>query len=124
VKKNGKWGFIDKVGFEIILCQYEKVLNFSEELAAVEINGKWGFINLNGNIVIPCRFDGASSFDGGYATVKNNSKIGIINRSGKEVIACECDNLNNFGSSTLAQGWRNGKFIFYNKKGVIVKEEK
>lgn len=41
VKCNGKYGFIDVMGYEVIPCQYEGYHYFSEGMAAVKKNGKW-----------------------------------------------------------------------------------
>ena len=48
VKLNGKYGFIDKTGREVIPCKYEAAGEFSEGLAAVKLNGKYGFIDKKG----------------------------------------------------------------------------
>ena len=66
VKRDGKWGFIDETGQEIIPLIYYKVGDFKERwfkdsyyevLAEVSMtSGMWGdcgFINLRGDIVIP-----------------------------------------------------------------------
>ena len=42
IERNGKWGYIDKEGKDVIPCRYEGAHNFSEGLAAIERNGKWG----------------------------------------------------------------------------------
>lgn len=41
---NGKHGYINKNGKEIIKPQFEQAYNFSEGLACVKLNGKWGII--------------------------------------------------------------------------------
>ena len=54
VKLNGKCGFIDKSGKEIIPCIYDVAYEFSDGLVGVELNGKWGFIDKSGKEIIPC----------------------------------------------------------------------
>jgi hypothetical protein len=47
VKKNGKWGYIDKTGTVVIAPQFDQVvgaLGFPEGLAPVKKGGKWGYI--------------------------------------------------------------------------------
>lgn len=61
-QKNGKWGFADKDGKEIIKAHYEKAKSFSNGLAAVCSGGKWGFINEKDELVIPCEFVDADYF--------------------------------------------------------------
>ena len=66
VKRDGKWGFIDETGQEIIPLIYYEVGDFKERwfkdsyyevLAEVSMTrgmwGDYGFINLRGDIVIP-----------------------------------------------------------------------
>ena len=52
VKKNDKWGFIDKTGKEIASCIYDDVSYFSEGLACVRKNDKFGFVDKTGKEVI------------------------------------------------------------------------
>lgn len=46
--KGGKWGFIDKTGKELIPVQYDKVKDFSNGKAVVEMDGKTFTINKKG----------------------------------------------------------------------------
>lgn len=75
---NGKYGFINKKGEEVIATKYEEVEPFQNERALVRINGKYGFINYKGKMVIPAIYDAANSFDeSGLAKV---TKIKTISR--------------------------------------------
>ena len=53
VEQNGKVGFIDKAGKQIIPPRYDGAQPFSEGLAAVRIKGKYGYIDKTGKMVIP-----------------------------------------------------------------------
>jgi len=44
VKLDGKWGYIDKNGNEVIKCVYDCDGFFSEDLVAVRLNGKYGYL--------------------------------------------------------------------------------
>ena len=57
VELDGKWGFIDKSGKEVIPCVYDYAWGFSDGLAVVELNGKWGFIDKAGKQLVPCVYD-------------------------------------------------------------------
>ena len=84
---NGKWGFIDKEGKEVIPIKYDWVENFSEGLAPVKLlNGKWGYIDKEGKVVIPIKYDDAWPFREGLALVKLNGKWSYIDKEGKVVI--------------------------------------
>jgi len=69
VKKNGKWGFIDRNGDEIIAYIYDDALSFGQHLAAVKTGEFWGYINIYGHPVIDSVFIEAKSFSDGSAPV-------------------------------------------------------
>ena len=52
VKKDGKYGFINKEGEEVIKPVHHWAHDFSEGLARVEKNGRYGFIDKEGKEVI------------------------------------------------------------------------
>ena len=70
VKKNGKWGFIDKSGTVQIDYQFDDARSFSGHLAAVKQGEYWGYVSLRGEIVIEPVFLGAKSFYTGKAPVQ------------------------------------------------------
>ena len=53
VELNGKYGFINEEGEEVIPLKYDNAGNFSEGLAEVKLNGKWGLVNTKGEEVVP-----------------------------------------------------------------------
>lgn len=63
VCKDGKWGFVDLDGKEIIAPQYKDAKSFSNGLAAVSDGEKWGFIDSTGNLVIDYLFYGGDYFN-------------------------------------------------------------
>jgi hypothetical protein len=46
VELNGKWGFIDTTGKEIVTPKYDKLYDFHEGFARVELNGKDFYIKV------------------------------------------------------------------------------
>lgn len=114
VRRNDKWGFIDRKGNIIIDFQYEqdrrkefdKFLNlntdsldslpkaiyrnvgfFHEGLASIQKDSLFGFINLKNEIVIEPIFKGVRYFSEGLAGVTLDGKTwGFINKEGKFVI--------------------------------------
>ena len=52
VRRNGKYGYIDKTGKIVIKPQFEWPSDFSEGFAYIKKNGKYGFINKSGKILI------------------------------------------------------------------------
>ena len=54
VKKDGKWGYINTKGEQIVECKFDDARDFSEGFAAVKKYGRWGYINTKG---YPAFFD-------------------------------------------------------------------
>jgi hypothetical protein len=48
VSLNGKYGFVDKNGLEIIPLTYDEAYSFSDGMARISIFGKNGYINKKG----------------------------------------------------------------------------
>lgn len=77
VQLNGKWGFIDRYGKEVVPLKYQDVggnFGFNEGLAAVEQNNKWGYVDKTGREVIPPQYEEAHAFIKGKAKVTLNGK--------------------------------------------------
>jgi len=68
-KRNGKWGFIDTNGVEVIGFVFDDALSFGQHLAAVKVGESWGYISRYGQIVIEPQFAAARSFSNGSAPV-------------------------------------------------------
>ena len=84
IRKEGKYGFMTKIGQILVPAQYESVLGFSEGMAAVKMAGLWGFIDRSGKVVIPVQYKEAGSFEGGVARVKDkNDQTVFIGPSGQ-----------------------------------------
>jgi hypothetical protein len=105
VKKNDKWGFIDKTGKVVIDLIYdyeydmytaEHQYPFKDGRAKVYKNGKYGMIDKNGIEVIPTIYDNIRYFlnsdgsgykyDGGYVIAVNDGKYGILDYYTGEIV--------------------------------------
>lgn len=60
---NGKWGYVDSKGNEVISAQYDHARSFSGNLAAVCKDGLWGFIKNDGTVVIELQYMDARYFN-------------------------------------------------------------
>ena len=60
VRRNGKYGYVDKSGHEVIPCKYDYAGKFREGLAIFEKDDKWGYIDKTGREIIPFIYE---SFD-------------------------------------------------------------
>ncbi|TZF86319.1 WG repeat-containing protein (plasmid) [Pedobacter sp. BS3] len=64
VKQNGKWGYIDRDGKEIVPFQYDEANPFEgnghndkNDRAIVKLNGKWGIIDNTGKRITDIKYD-------------------------------------------------------------------
>ena len=116
VELNGKYGFIDESGREVVPCRYDYAESFINGLAKVNLNGKYGFIDKSGREAVPCRYYLAFNFVNGLAKVKLNGKWGFIDKSGREVVPCRYDSAFNFVNG-LVMVKLNWKYGFVDKSG-------
>lgn len=85
--KNGKYGFINTEGKEVISFLYDEVMMFHEGLAPVKLGKNWGYINKDGKEVIYPQYEFADVFSEGYARVKKDGSWGYIDKKGEYVIS-------------------------------------
>ncbi len=140
---DGKWGFIDKTGREVIPCMHSGSGSrpagpFSEGLAAMwgdtgeknesgnSIYG-WGFIDKTGQTAIHYKYGRVRDFSEGLAAVSvgrrsssSNGKWGFIDKVGREVVPARYDDTGDFseGLAPVYVGAHpNGKWGFIDKTG-------
>ena len=80
VKRNGRFGFIDKKGNEVIPIKYDGVEDFFEDLAVVKLNDKWGCINKENEVIIPFKYNDISNFKNGLAAAIIHGKNGLFGK--------------------------------------------
>ena len=119
VRRNGKYGYVDKSGHEVIPCKYDDAEDFIEGLAKVEKDDKYGFIDKKGREVIPCKYDRTFNFSEGLARAVKDDKYGFIDKEGIEVIPCKYDWACKF-SEGLAKVKKDYKYGFIDKEGIEV----
>ncbi|GAB3490505.1 WG repeat-containing protein [Spirosoma knui] len=83
---NQRYTVIDVTGKTITDQPYDRILDYSEGLAAVQKNDKWGFIDKHGKLVIALQYEDAGYFSEGLACVKQQGKNGFIDKQGTMVI--------------------------------------
>ena len=101
MKKNSKWGFINKQGRVVVPFEFDWTCRFSEGLAAVTKNKKttnpdsvfsWdvGFIDKQGNVVIPFEYGEVlfGGFKNGMCCVckEDEDHYGFIDKKGNVII--------------------------------------
>ena len=85
VELDGKYGFINENGKEVIKPIYENMYNFSGDYVRLMLNGKWGYLDRFGKKVTPFIYDAVSPFVNGYAEVVLNNEKMLIDLNGKKV---------------------------------------
>lgn len=107
----GKWGFIDKSGNEVVPLKYGYADEFSEGLACVSLTNKYkkdkyGFIDKSGNEVVPLKYDWAGSFSEGLAMVKLDGRWSFIDKLGNEILQLSNGDGENFSEGLAMVGSR------------------
>ena len=125
VKKDGKWGYINTKGEQIVECKFDYVGDFKDGLAMVEKDGKRGYINTKGEQIVECKFDYVGDFKDGLAMVEKDGKRGYINTKGEQIIEYKFDDAYDFNEG-FARVQKDGKWGYINTKGrpVIFDERK
>ena len=118
VRLDGKYGFINKDGEEIIPCKYEDADAFSDGLAKVKSAEGWGFVNENGEEIISCKYEDVDVFFDGLALVQSNEGWGwgFVNENGEEIIPCKYIDADDFFDG-LARVHSKEGWGFVNKDG-------
>ncbi|MEM6829978.1 MAG: WG repeat-containing protein, partial [Bacteroidota bacterium] len=84
VKRNGKWGFVDRQSRLRIANRYDDVRPFSQGFAPVKLKGKWGFIDTKENLMVQPFYDDVAPFHDGLSVFKTDAGIGLVDAHGKE----------------------------------------
>jgi hypothetical protein len=126
VFSNGKAGYVNKKGVEVIAPKYEyergnNVLSFYQGHAIVKLNGKKGMINEVGKEIIPCKYDEMDAFRNGLACVAINNKWGFINEAGTEVIPLQYAKASPFTYEQTTVWETNGEEWTIDKTGNKIK---
>lgn len=106
VGRNGKYGYMNIKGEEIIPCSYTDADDFSNGVARVRIDGKTKYIDINGNVVPSPNTQSsvaANLQSSNGLTIKDvNGKYGYADANGKIVIPCKYDGAKPFRNGYAA----------------------
>jgi hypothetical protein len=117
VKKEGKIGYVNKDGKELIKLQYDDGLAFNEGYVAVKKGAKWLYFDSTGKAVTEAIFDDAISFNNGLAAVSKGNLYGFINTAGDIVIPFEFSNARGFSDGLAPAANVKGFWGYIDKKG-------
>ncbi len=86
VRKDGKFGYIDYSGKQVIPGQFDNARQFVNGLAAVSMGDQWGYVDKSGHYAINPQFSEAGNFVNQVAVVQSDEKWGLIDKSGRFAI--------------------------------------
>lgn len=130
VRKNGKYGYIDETGKEVIPLIYDEAWGFSSGRAVIKLNDKEGLIDTKGNLVVNNIYDYCSSVCEDMIIVGINGKknaldrkYGYVDKNGNVIVEPTYSKAFDF-SEGLAAVKINEKYGFIDKTGKLVIEAK
>ena len=85
MKKNGKWGFININGQNVIPFESDTPSYYSHNLVVISKDGKFGAIDINGTICIPLNYDYLSQPSDKVILGMQNNEMLLMNLEGEEV---------------------------------------
>jgi hypothetical protein len=113
---DGKCGYIDLDGKQVIPARFARASDFLGGLAAIRQGDLWGFVNTRGQLTIAPQFDRASDFLDGVAIVQVKGKQGMINPKGEWVIPPKFTTLSSFHEG-LVVARQAGKYGYLDRSG-------
>lgn len=116
---DGKYGFIDINGVEVIPLAYDETrLSRTEELIFAKRDGKWGILDFSGDTVLPFQYDALADFtEKGYLNFRVGELNGCMNRAFETLIEPQYAQLGVFAQNDLAFARKDGKFGFIDITG-------
>lgn len=124
VSRDGKQGFLDLDGNEVVPCIYDEIGAFRMGRTMVRIEEHYGIIDTMGNIVLPIEYDNLSTKGYKYAyydslaMVEKDGLLGYVDLEGRIVIPLRFTQAYHF-SQGLAPVLFNGGWGYINTRGDI-----
>ncbi len=124
VRYQGKFGYINDKGREVVSPKFSKASDFRHGLAEVSLDGKsFGFIEPGGRTVLPLEYeDFLYGFQDGYVPAKKNGKWGIVNAKGKTIVSHDYSYIYYYFDGLVNARKSDGqkeKYGFLNEKGEV-----
>ncbi|MFK7951377.1 MAG: WG repeat-containing protein [Ekhidna sp.] len=120
IKKNDRWGFVDKTGKLRISNRYDGVHTFNEGLVSVQLRNKWGFIDKEEKLIIQPYYDQYSSFNKGLAIVVSDNQYGIIDLNGKVKVELAFKKIERLPTGNYKIEDQTGRYGIVNSKGQFL----
>ena len=124
VSRNGKLGYLDTFGNEVIPCQYDEIGPFIDNRAFVRLGDLCGIIDTLGHPILPLQYTNRTPkgrkyvyFDG-LALVEQNGRLGYVDRDGNLAIPFYFEEAYQF-SEGLAAVRKDGAWGYIDTNGDI-----
>ena len=125
VEREGRRGFLDRRGREVIPCRYDELSPFRMGRAMVRLGDRYGIIDTAGNIILPIEYESTSPrgrkyvfLEDSLALVEKDGRRGYVDLDGKLVIPMYFTDAFHF-SEGLASAKFNGQWGYIDTKGDI-----
>jgi hypothetical protein len=125
VELNGKWGFMDLEGNEVVSPIYDLVWGFSNGRARVKLNKKYGIIDLEGKEVIPLIYNYIWEYQDSRCDVKLDNYYGILDMNGNVVLPCWYDSIERLSYGFKATNWvstHDVEYLHFDRDGHLIAE--
>ena len=132
VKRDQKYGLIDRNGELIIPFEYEEIGEFVDDFVVASkcfhyetgrVHGcqiLYGCIDKKENIIIPFEYQKIYKLVKNIARAIKNNKWGYINKQGKTVISFDYEYIDEFTINGIAKAKKNDKYGYIDEKEKIV----
>ncbi|WP_020530614.1 WG repeat-containing protein [Flexithrix dorotheae] len=102
VKKDNKWGAINKEGKLIISPEFDFISDFKNGYAILKKDGKSGMLDASGKVLFPPTYDKIKPVGEKHFVVWKGFKAGLIDSENKVMIPVDYDNLIQLNDKVLA----------------------
>lgn len=124
VVRNGRFGFVDTTGREVVPCIYDETGLFQQGRTLVRIGDRYGIVDTAGRIILPLEYDPAPSRGNPYtyndsrALIAKNGKLTYVDLDGRPILPFALDDAYQF-SDGLAAVKMNGAWGYIDTTGNI-----
>ena len=122
VRKNGKWGYINRDGDVVIDFQFEDAYLFSNGLAAVSLNlPLYGLIDREGNWVAEPVYERFFFPFSSLIGTQKNGRIGFLDTEGNVAIDFKFagTEIPEIGVSPAIEHWRGHRAVFFEERAIV-----
>ena len=126
VRRNGKYGVIEKRNKSIIVCKYDMIY-INDGYLAIEFCGRWGAADRQGKMFIPVEYTMGISplnhddFAEFFVLADSNLNEGMMNKKGEVIIPFEYESVwGCLGRNDLIRVKKRGKYGVYDLGGNLL----